>query len=867
MQKVHNRKGYALGAIVALLASLFGALPASAAATDGEKIAIRPQAGPTTNFTGLLTEDFAIEAQLIEGISSANWAQGKVSWQVTKVSGAYDLVVASSETASSGVSIVSNGVATLSGATPIAGAAKAFSESSTTRTLVGTADLNSNNVTYLYVRAFSTSGIASVSPDMVLTVKVWIDNQGGTADGVHQADEWYTTKTVTLKSTGNVTTNLSLTDITPSDTLITVSSNISQLNTANLDGAFMIGAQASEATFAIDDNKSINVYTVSATTSGTLVYASKSGVVSASFVPYAAVTESVTISAMVMYVSDITAGSTFSDGVVLGSIITKSSGVNTVASMDVSISPNANLTESGGVIKARINQPVTFKLAAVTGSAPIASKVMLVTITSSATLALGGKYISVNGGAATTSWPTALSLTAGTDGYASLTIATSNFEASDDYYVTAKVGNITDTMMVDVQAADYALTQPFSQYKTAAGTAAVLSYAVEDQWGEVPATADSLRLHITKGNNGSSTFSYTTTVSTVAVVGGAAEFSFLPEPATRTGSAKATVKLQKYDASLAAWTDTNDSVTTNINVSGVADAFDSALATSYSVSISYWPSTTAWVVVSGTVDNTGSAIVVTGAGLHFSNSAGTTYSGGITVRAGGDLAYSFGVSGQLAGSYTITLTNGSATTTSLIIVDPATGSDGAAINFNISEVVAGTTKLLVGTVVDMNGNPVDTSVGSANIAVTYTGDAGIPVGTIPTETDANGQFQISLLTTEKDKGTFTVTAVYLKSGASTATADKVTKVHAVTIGAGSVTTTPSADQKVNAGSFKGYVAVYAKGYAGQRMSAKIGNDWVVVESLASNFERVVDFTGAGYTIAVRIYIDRVLVDTITVTTK
>ena len=72
---------------------------------------------------------------------------------------------------------------------------------------------------------------------------------------------------------------------------------------------------------------------------------------------------------------------------------------------------------------------------------------------------------------------------------------------------------------------------------------------------------------------------------------------------------------------------------------------------------------------------------------------------------------------------------------------------------------------------------------------------------------------------------------------------------------------------MNAGSFKGYVAVYAKGYKGQKMSAKIGNDWVVVESLASNFERVVDFTGAGYTIAVRIYIDRVLVDTITVTTK
>jgi len=864
MQKVHNRKGYALGAIVALLASLFGALPASAAATNGAQIAIRPQAGPTTNFTGLLTEDFAIEAQLVEGASSGNWAQGKVAWQVTKVSGAYDLVIVSSETASGTVEIPNLGDATLSNATPIAGSFKQFSESSVTRTLTATADLNSSDVSYLYVRAYSSSGIASVSPDMVLTVKVFIDNQGGTADGIHQADEWFTTKTITLKSTGNVTTNLAMTTPLIGDSLVTVSADIDQLNVANLDGLWFVGVEGSGAAFAVGAGV-YSANTVSPTLSGAVVYNTKSGVVSSSFaVAGGSITQSFTFSAKAFYDADAGNTPTYSTGVQLGALVTKSSGVPAVASVDVSASTTVDLSESSGVFMARVNKPVTFKIAAITNSLPIASQVMTVNITSSATgLALGSKYITVNGGAATVSWPTKMSVTAGADGYYYLTIATTNFGTSDDYYITANVGNTSNTMMVDVQSADYALTQPFSQYKTAKGTAAVLSYVVKDQWAQAPASADSLRIHVTKAGG---TYSYTTTISTVAVTNGSAEFSFLPEPATSSGGATATVKLQKYDSSLGAWTDTGDSVTTNINVSGDADKFVSALATSYSVSISYWPSTTAWVVVSGTVDNTGSAIVVTGAGLHFSNSAGVTYSGGITVRAAGNLAYSFGVSGQLAGTYTITLTNGSATTTSLIIVDPATSTDGAAINFNISEVVAGTTKLLVGTVVDMNGNPVDTSVGNATIAVSYTGDAGIPVGTIPTETDADGQFKISLLTTEKDKGTFTVTAVYLKSGASTATADKITKVHAVTVGAAAATT-PSADQKVNAGSFKGYVAVYAKGYAGQRMSAKIGNDWVVVESLASNFERVVDFTGAGYTIAVRIYIDRVLVDTITVTTK
>ena len=72
--------------------------------------------------------------------------------------------------------------------------------------------------------------------------------------------------------------------------------------------------------------------------------------------------------------------------------------------------------------------------------------------------------------------------------------------------------------------------------------------------------------------------------------------------------------------------------------------------------------------------------------------------------------------------------------------------------------------------------------------------------------------------------------------------------------------------------YRVYVAVLhpEAGYTyqrGERLSAKVGNDWVVVPALASNFVRVVEYTGAGYTISVRIYIDRVLEDTIVVTTR
>jgi hypothetical protein len=81
------------------------------------------------------------------------------------------------------------------------------------------------------------------------------------------------------------------------------------------------------------------------------------------------------------------------------------------------------------------------------------------------------------------------------------------------------------------------------------------------------------------------------------------------------------------------------------------------------------------------------------------------------------------------------------------------------------------------------------------------------------------------------------------------------------------TPSTSAGTKVNAGSFKGYVALYAKGHKGKRFSAKVGKDWVIVPVLETDFVRIVEYTGVGYEIAVRVYIDRKLLATIPILTK
>jgi hypothetical protein len=867
MSKTSNKRGLALGLVVALLSSVFAFAPANAANTDdGGAIAIRPVAG--TTMTGLLSEDFPIYAQVLEGLTTSNFATDKIYWEVTKTAGNVDLMVAPETESPSVVQIDSNADPSSASITSyVSDADDSDSAGDTIDVSSGGADATSvkmsgkvstNGLAYLYLRAYSASGIVSTSDTVTATVKVWVDMNGGSSNGVHDAGEWFTTTTVTLKGTGNLAPTVTYASPTNGATVVNVSAT-PDVNAANLDGVFFIGAESTATSYV----SGTSFDAVGKDVAGAY-FATNSNTVTESFT-VAALTESTTISMNLFYAAS--SPSTLSDGTLMGAtgsnaVSTGTNGIDTLTGMVVT---DSNAVGSDQVHTVRANQTYNFKFGATSNSTSVSGKALTITVTSSAALTAGVSSITFNGGAATTSMPSVanpVTITTDDDGYATLTVATSGLGDAHSFWVKATSGAISEIVKITTADVNYSLAGDYATYLTTPGTAVNLGYTVEDQWGVANPSTDQLRVMVTRG--GDASFSYATTISYHAVEAGVATVPFTPSPATVTGSAQASVALYKYNASLNQWVATSDTATTTINVSGLTDGFDSALASSYSVSVSYWPSTVSYVAVSGTVDNTGSAVVVSAPGLIFKNAAGVTSSDTLTVRGDASRAYSFEVSGMLSGTYTMTLTNGTATTTSLIIVDPAAYTSGATVEFDTTAITAGTTKIITGTVKDANGNGVYTA-GTASIAVVYSGTAGIPVGSMPTQTDADGTFRVSVLTAAADSGLFTLTATYLKNGASTALADRITKAQTITVG--KATATAGADQKVNAGSFKGYVAVYAKGYAGQRMSAKIGNDWVVVESLASNFERVVDFTGAGYTIAVRIYIDRVLVDTITVTTK
>jgi len=236
--------------------------------------------------------------------------------------------------------------------------------------------------------------------------------------------------------------------------------------------------------------------------------------------------------------------------------------------------------------------------------------------------------------------------------------------------------------------------------------------------------------------------------------------------------------------------------------------------------------------------------------------------GSITIYAAASGAFDVEVYSNTAQKDTvITATYGSVSKTVKVTFVATDATSGAGLTLIAPMYVTPASTFTVkGQLNDAYGNGIDTA--AASMLATYTGP-GLTVGTLPTQTDANGSLSYSVLLGANDTGSIIVVISYDQNGDgdfTDATDLSVTKT--ITIGEA-----PS-DTKVNVGTFKGYVALYAKGYEGQKMSALVAGKWIVVESLASDFERIVRFTGAGYTITTKIFIDRVQVgDAFTTVTK
>ena len=66
---------------------------------------------------------------------------------------------------------------------------------------------------------------------------------------------------------------------------------------------------------------------------------------------------------------------------------------------------------------------------------------------------------------------------------------------------------------------------------------------------------------------------------------------------------------------------------------------------------------------------------------------------------------------------------------------------------------------------------------------------------------------------------------------------------------------PISSQKLNALAFEGFITIYAKGYEGKKLAAKVAGRWLKIDALDSDFEKVLRFTGGILDIKVAIYVD------------
>ena len=831
MFKKDSKKGLALGAALALFATLFVAAPAAQADANG--VVVAPLEGTSSKM--LVTEEFALTFALGQNVPDEK--KDRVRFFVEKPAG-YKVTVSHTVSAVADLVASSTGMANTNvGAT------------ATISSVVDPGYSTVSAVNQLVIGISSDSALTSVSPAVDIKVTVFIDTS---PDGVlDKANEPYTTYTVNFVTWAGMgaTVALARTPIAE-DTLVTASATVAGVNFEQLNSDFNVYITSTN-----DGRAGWNASSDSGSISPTNAAV---GAISTSGIAISSAVADESISAVVVYSGAWGAN-------ILASSVQGVSG-QTIDNVTVSGVVSANLVNTSAAAgNARTNAAFNVHAWPYTGSKTTSVAVaMTMTMTEISGLS-NDKYITIEGTKYTKSsdLPTVSGIVLAA-GKADIDIATFGFGGAESTTLTFKAQNKSATYAVSWNAADYNLENGDSVVNTTPGVAPTIAFDIEDEWG---VKSSKTNHRVVAYYKSSSVFSESATTS-FAVLSGVASVAVAPSPSTATGSATLVVSLQTLNQDSGAWaTDETEEIT--VVVSSLANGFTTSNVASVSASISYAVATGAFswsaTALSGTTVLGGTDVVVSAADVYFKSSAGKTASGTITVRSDVNGAWSVNAASAKAGTHTISFAVGSATTTSLLVVSAATHDSGKSISIDKTEILAGSTTTITGTLVDANGNPVATG-STASILVKWTGK-GLPFN-LPTATDADGEFEFQVLALSSEVGDSAVSVTYMPTGSTTSTLN-ITSAYAVDVV--SSLTAVAADKKITVGTFKGYVAIYTKGYMGQKLSAKVAGKWLVVDPIAAyksnDYSRTVRLTGAGYTITVDLYIDGAFVRSEVVTTK
>ena len=815
MLKTSNRRGLGLGAIVALLSSLFVAAPAATADETG--VVIEPYSG--TSYTMLITEPFTLKTRLGSSVDSDRVS--KLRYVIEKPSDSY-LVSYSANIGVPADVLVGLG-----------NTSSAQIEAATTMSTLASTNSSTVSPNTLTIQVFSTSGaLDSSSPAVDIKVTAFLDLD---ASGTLTPSDPREVVTVSFKpwSVLGATTALTAGTTAGATNLVGVATIPGPVNWDQLNNTFALSLRSTNDAEITNDSQSAAVGAPTVAVSSTAVSHSES---------VSAAVAATTMSAVLYY------------GTVTVSAISSAVSARTIDKVTVSGTAGDNLkVVTAATAEVRANAAFSFDVWPATGSSNAAVAVTpTMTITALSGLS-NDEYIVIEGVKYTASanLPTVSPITLAA-GKNTIDVSTYGFDGDEVATFSFAAQNYTATYQVDFKAADYNLENGDAVANTKPGTAVALDWTVEDQWG----VASPLTTHqVVAYWVGDSKFSASASVSFSVVGGKVSVTSAAPSPATMTGSTTLRVTLQTKDVTLNNWTnDETEDVT--IVVSSVANSFTGSNIVSVSASISYaiasdkysWSAT----AMSGTTTNGGTSVVVTSKDLYFKDGTKTA-SGTITVRSDANGAFSFNAASAIAGTHSVTLAIGDVTTTSVVVISAATEDAGKTITFDKTEIYSGGSATITGTLVDANGNPVKTG-STASVAVTWTGK-GLPFNySSGMATDADGEFSFNVLVLAGETGQGAVSATYKPAGLAT-DEDNVTAVQAIDVLAEAPAA--AADQKLNAGSYNGYVAVFAKGYKGSTLSWKIAGKWFRT-TITEDYQVFQRKTAAiGATVKVELYINGV----------
>jgi hypothetical protein len=749
MSKNLTRKGLALGAVVALGATLFAGSPAFAA----NEINVAPSAG--TSFNIAAGSQFTLATTFAPGFTPSSYAQLK-----------YLVKTDANSTVKFAASKNNNGAL----ATAVT-AATAQAISTTSSAVSGTIDA-ATDVSYLGLSAVTTSASSSVE------VTAFVDANN---DGALTAGEWNTVKTVSFKTAAAITPVVTLAQPSTGDLSVSATVAWGDLNVEQM------------STEAVKFTVAGGSVTAGTYTSSTGIWAlSGSALASAAVVTAQAYNDTVALGTVVSATATARTVSSITANVVKGADAIATSATTGASSTAAVVRANGTFVAS---VKALDNATTPVAAPAVAVKATVAvSNATLAALSSSNTTEVS---ITVNGTKytdATALAAASVALTTDASGVASVTVSTTGFTAgSSTVTVTFAAQNFTSAVVATSTAAAYhvsndATDAASSIVATNKNTAVALAYSVKDQFGTLSARTNE-RLVVTATN---------VATQYIAVSAGKAAFSVTPSTDTVADvTVASSIEISTNNNGTITWaTGGSDSVTNTLKIRSAAYSFTVAPAidatnginngawtvlgaqkqtlTSYdqtdatlTTGLVAPAASTVWAKVTLTGSNAGEKLTASGTGVYLSidGATATKDSASHVAQTAAAVVY---VASTTAGAKTITVSNGSVSATVVVTFAPAVTA--AAYSISLGDLAAvsqaGRSVDVVAIVTDKFGNPV---VG-ATAVLSSTGVGYLANTTTPS--NAAGQISGKLIVGALENGDAVVTATLTLADATTKTVSK-----------------------------------------------------------------------------------------------